>query len=113
MTSIRLDTLFLAIWSLLIAPSFCEAGLLAHACLDHSGVDCAHEENCPDDPCSSAAIRPAASKDTFAASANVVILARTACSWSTFFELRTEADAFRKSPGFLPHTFGSSSPLRL
>lgn len=40
-----------ALWTLLVAPSTCGGGLLAHACADDEGPSCGHESDCPSDPC--------------------------------------------------------------
>jgi hypothetical protein len=113
MTPIRLDALFFAIWGLLIAPSFCEAGLLAHVCLEHAGVDCGHEEDCPDDPCSSAALRPAASKDDSSAPSTVCAFPLVLHSWSTILDLRMVAQSPCASPPCTRTAAESFAPLRL
>ncbi len=40
-----------AVWTLLVAPSTCGGGLLAHACASDFGPDRHHENDCPSDPC--------------------------------------------------------------
>ena len=43
-----------AVWTLLVAPSTCGGGLLAHACASDFGTDRHHENDCPSDPCNAA-----------------------------------------------------------
>lgn len=61
----RILFIFLCAWTLLLGPSLCEAGWIAHFCLDHSTADCGHEEDCYEDPCASSALRPVSSHEEF------------------------------------------------
>jgi hypothetical protein len=51
-----------AVWALLV-PSLCLAGAFGHPCDDcGDGLTCGHEEECAEDPCSEAMVRPVAAK---------------------------------------------------
>ena len=43
--------LLILAWGLLGAPALCTAGTLLHECECGASYDCAHEEECSDDPC--------------------------------------------------------------
>lgn len=45
---IRTVVLIIAVWTIVGAPSLCQAGLLLHGC--HDSV-CSHETSCDSDPC--------------------------------------------------------------
>ncbi len=43
--------LFVALWSVQLAPMLCMAGVLKHPCHHHEEPDCSHESRCENDPC--------------------------------------------------------------
>ncbi len=49
--------MFAALWTLILAPALCTAGVLAHLCPCEDEVACEHESECGADPCSELAMR--------------------------------------------------------
>jgi hypothetical protein len=39
------------LWTLVVVPALCPAGLLVHACPEDSSTSCTHEDDCAADPC--------------------------------------------------------------
>ena len=55
---LRIFSILIAVWTLLAAPSLCQAGVLLHDCY---GSTCGHEATCDSDPCSETVIRASSS----------------------------------------------------
>ncbi len=49
--------IFAALWTLILAPALCTAGVLAHLCPCEDEVACEHESECGADPCGELAVR--------------------------------------------------------
>jgi hypothetical protein len=47
----RLLVLITLSWGIIVLPSLCRAGVLAHPCECGVSSDCGHEESCTSDPC--------------------------------------------------------------
>ena len=45
--------LFLVLWTFVVVPTLCPAGVLVHACHEEesSSTSCSHEDDCDADPC--------------------------------------------------------------
>jgi hypothetical protein len=54
---LRLAALLAMAWALMAVPALCFAGVFLHPCDCGTSVDCAHEEDCSDDPCTDALVR--------------------------------------------------------
>lgn len=70
----------IALWTLLVAPSTCGGGLLAHACSPDGGPACGHENHCPDDPCNVAHDVTTVAKTVVKDAATAVALAPSGAS---------------------------------
>jgi hypothetical protein len=53
MQMMRSLRLFLLLWTFVVVPTLCPAGVIVHACHEEqdTGTACAHEEDCDVDPC--------------------------------------------------------------
>jgi hypothetical protein len=55
----RILSISIAVWTLLVAPSLCQTGVLLHDCY---GSTCGHEATCDSDPCSETVIKASVSR---------------------------------------------------